>query len=111
MELQDFVSTSLLNIVNGIRAAQDKLGSSGQHVSPNITSHYNYIHQQGKLLSDGKLVHFVEFDVAVTVSASSSSSQGATIGVVSDGARESAAASSGQSRIKFSVPMTLPTPR
>jgi hypothetical protein len=112
MDLQEFVSATLLNIINGVADARQRLGHQDRdNIAPDITSHSQVLHQQGRVLADNRVVHFVEFDVAVTVTASTSSATGATIGVVSEGTRESASASTGQSRIKFSVPITLPLSR
>jgi hypothetical protein len=110
MNLQNFVSATLQSIINGIADARYQLAGHGEHICPAITTHYQVLHDQGRVLANNRVVHFVEFDVAVTVTASSSSSEGATIGVVSEGTKESASSNSGQSRIKFSVPITLPLP-
>ena len=108
MELQHFIAMTLSQIVHGISDARLHLGDLGEHVNPEITSHTQIVHTQGKLKSNGRLVHFIDFDVAVAVTSSQSASGGATIGVVSTGGNETSSTTTGQNRIRFSVPITLP---
>lgn len=112
MELKDFVGQALVEIVEGVTAAQSKLGESGVHVNPRLSTQQGTLESKGKLVSTyGRLVQLVEFDVAVTVNEATGTKGGIGIvgGIINLGTQgQSSESNSALSRIKFSVPMSLP---
>lgn len=103
MELQEFISTTLQQIINGVKDAQDKLQDVGVAVGPVVQSTIP------KLSERTEIVHF---DVAVTVSETSGTQGGGGIRVFSffsaDGSISKAAETACVSRITFDIPTALP---
>jgi hypothetical protein len=112
MELKDFVSQVLTQIVEGVKAAQEGEDERNGVVNPLISTGVSEIHKQGHLLSiHGQVVQVVKFDVAVTVEEGTGTKGGigvfaGAIGLGSQG--ESKASQSSVSRIQFEVPISLP---
>ena len=117
MELQDFISTTLIQIARGIEMAANELDDSKAVVNPrNVNTRvpeeadiYGYLDTKRKFY---KVVQKIEFDVAVTAEKGTETKGGigiqvGSIGLGTQGKSENA--SSSVSRIKFSIPMTLPT--
>ena len=72
MQLQEFVTESLLQIANGVSEAQRKIVGNAQ-INPRLPDHANVssghftkIPKDMILLRDGEVVTMVQFDVAVT---------------------------------------------
>lgn len=111
MELEDFVAESLIQIVNGVRRAQDGLKGTGARVNPQMRSTLA-AHTIGNAeMEGGQPVSNVEFDVVVTATKGTGSKGGVgvALGVVGLGTQAQSDAKSGQeSRIKFKVPILLP---
>jgi hypothetical protein len=85
MNLKDFVSESLFEIVSGISDAQTRLGDSGAQVSPKIRSLFTQTQTGGTNMAlgwdhNGGLIQVVDFDVAVTATEGAETKGG--IGVV-----------------------------
>ena len=109
MNLSEFVSESLRQIVEGVATAQSSSSEMGE-VNPKI-----WLAQRGeaakmKILesSSGKWIHMVDFDVAVTVAESTETKGGIGlfVGPVVLGSKgQSNAQDSTVSRIKFQVPI------
>jgi len=111
MNLDDFVSETLKQIIKGVVVAQEFGNTCNTKVNP-ITARFGsstgglaYCHETGVPLQH------VEFDVAVTVSEEKSTSEeGVVMGSISiSPANSSTTQSSSISRIKFQVPILLPT--
>lgn len=112
MKLQEFISQTLLQIVEGVADAQKTIQGGGE-----INPHY-WQAQRGdiaklKILesNNGKWIHLVDFDVAVTVveSTETKGGVGMVVGPIALGSRgQSNAENSTVSRIKFQIPVTLP---
>lgn len=111
MELQEFVKDSLVQIVRGVRDAQQEISTTGDAgvISPPIQTEWE---KAGYVFAKGGLpVQKVDFDIAVTV-AEKTGTKGtigvviAAIGLGSQG--ESSNSKTNDSRIKFSVPIALP---
>jgi|SRR5882672_695411 len=112
ISLKDFVTETLRQVIDGVKAAQENAEKTGARVSgKNITCWKN----QGMVLYDAstdQLATQIEFDVAVTTSDSGRGQAGVGIFVGGLGVgtkAETATASQSISRIKFSVPILLPT--
>jgi len=112
MILQAFISETLKEIIAGVKEAQEYAASQNAKVNPSAR------HIGGAkspvLVDDSTLEHLqnVEFDVAVTSTEGSTTEAGAGIFVaaIGMGAKgKSDTSSSSISRIKFSVPLGLPT--
>lgn len=106
MRLDEFVQTTLEQIVAGTKAAQAKVTESGGMVNPTVRA------SQGREIgTNGSLTQEITFDVAVTVSETGGSAAGLRVGWAGIGAglegsstKEHAAVS----RIKFQIPLVLP---
>ncbi|MGF1894043.1 hypothetical protein L4D18_21725 [Vibrio campbellii] len=110
MELREFISSALNEIVMGIKDSQDKLSSEGIVICPknvkdgaaNLNDRFSSIHQ----------VSEVDFDVSVTVEDATTSSANAgaqVLSVFSLGMKRCDTDKSVEvSRVKFSVPIVYP---
>jgi hypothetical protein len=118
MELKDFISQSLVQIVEAVEDAQKKIATSGATVNPPMKRIFpggSQTHPAfGWPASGGpNPVMLIEFDVAVTAESGKHTKGG--IGVVggvfalgSQGASD--ATNSSISRIRLRVPLLLPQP-
>jgi hypothetical protein len=111
MELREFITAALSDIIQGVVEAQKKLKDNGRYVNPQLSSEQGELQAQGKQVSiQGQLVYAIDFDVAVHSTATGTKGGiGVVAGVVAvgsqgPGSNESVAVS----RLKFSVPITLP---
>ena len=113
MDLQEFVSESLKQLVDGVRDAQEHAAPSGAKISP-------MMHQKGpatgrySVPEGGGVVQNISFDVAVT--AQEKNEQGGKAGLnvpyFNFGGKLSAEQENATiSRIKFEVPVVLPSQR
>lgn len=117
MQLQEFVTESLLQIANGVSEAQRKIVGNAQ-INPRLPDHANVssghftkIPKDMILLRDGEVVTMVQFDVAVTTTEGTGTKGG--IGVVSGilnlgSSGQSDRSNSAVTRLQFAVPMVLP---
>lgn len=117
MELQQFISNTLVQIANGIQDAAHELAKSKKAiVNPRnvATSNMKDSDAYGILVNNKKFykaVRKVDFDVAVTAGEGTEKKTGIGIqvGSISLGAKgKSENQNSTVSRIKFSVPIVLP---
>jgi len=105
LELSDFITSALVDIVQGIANAQEKIQELGGAINPNK---YN-------VGTDGVKTdtYTVSFDIAVFAEASSSKDAGGRVKVMGwveasiDG-NESSTRNQRESRIKFEVPVKFP---
>jgi len=111
IELKDFISQSLIQIIDGVRVAQQHASDHKAKVVPQL--------QPGSGPSDALRTHpdsrplqNIDFDVAVQAS-TKDQAEGqigiliATLGIGVKGSEETE--TSAISRIKFSIPLELPT--
>jgi hypothetical protein len=117
MELKDFISQTLVSIVDGVGAAQDYAKEHGARINPDVRN----IHAPG-IITDPNHVYMqvVDFDVAVSVSDTDAVrgdlKAGVNIGlgsiqVVGIGSEVRGSKIKDNvsvSRIKFSIPVRLP---
>lgn len=112
MDLKEFVGQALADIVQGVLDAKTSLGENGKFINPKLSTPQGALEKQGKLVAmGGQLVQTVEFDVAVTATEAKGTKGGigVVVGTIVLGSHgQSSAESSAFSRIKFSVPVTLP---
>jgi hypothetical protein len=98
MELKDFLSRALVELVQGIREAQDKVADLGALVSP-------------EMMAGTSTIQEVEFDLEVTTSEGEATKGGlgifvGALGVGAQGKTESRSGSVG--RMRFKVPVSYP---
>ncbi|ELB2899435.1 hypothetical protein QNE73_004503 [Vibrio alginolyticus] len=120
MELNQFISTALVQIAKGIEEASEELKDSNAIINPRNVIGTNGTDDQkvyGYLADDSsrrlrKAVQLIDFDVAV-IAAEGSTTKGGLgikvggIGIGTQGQNEDKTTS--ESRIKFSIPIVLPT--
>ena len=118
MKLDEFIETSLIQIIEGVKKAQNaikgsnKTGAEANHINPDIMYSADSA-PKGKFYAttERNLVHFVDFDVAVTTDTSTEVKGGAGLRVAGIGMGADAqetTQNSVVSRIKFQVPIILP---
>lgn len=111
MELREFVTETLVQIAEGVAAAQERSLSIGAHINPKLTGNASFGSQHGFLSSSAGAAQIVGFDVALTVTQGKGTKGG--IGIVAGAinlgsAGQSSLENSTVSRVKFSVPLVLP---
>jgi hypothetical protein len=114
MDLEQFVSISLTQIIRGITTAQAEAEGTNAWINPVGTvlpEHGRSIPTTTGSYSPGVQVHDVEFDVAVTVAGSKTGEAKAGLRVWAieiGGKGKTAIENSAVSRIKFAVPVAWP---
>jgi len=111
MELRDFVKETLIQIIEGVRAAHSNLKQGGGKINPiqqffGEGTHSNTIRDEG-----GQVIHTVEFDVAITVKEDAGIKGGAgiVVGPIAIGTRADVGEqNTSTNRIKFPIPITYP---
>jgi len=113
MELKDFVSEALTQIVEGVHEAKDKVKDKGAEINPRLMGGIDYVakHGGGLETSNGNIAQIIEFDVAVTIVEGKGTKGGIGIvaGAINLGSSgQSSTENSSISKIKFNVPLALP---
>jgi len=108
MQLDDFVATSLEQIVNGVTRAQAAVEGSGARINCQVeTAALGRIDRKS-----GTAIQEIEFDIAVTASEGGKSGSGLKVavpGMISVGmGSESDKQHSALSRVKFAIPVVFP---
>lgn len=113
MDLKDFVSETLQQIVLGVKSAQEALKDEDASINPGLLRQHGA--EPGKsgliLAADDKYAQLVHFDVALQVKEGSGTKGGIGVvaGVFALGSQGQSTAESGSvSHVKFCVPITLP---
>jgi hypothetical protein len=112
MDLKDFVAESLAHIVEGVAAATDRVEAQGGFINPADDS----VSLRGKAYAASvvvpghgtRVIQLIEFDLAVVVTRDEKAKVGGGVVTVVSGNLETEHARQTTSRIKFSVPITLP---
>lgn len=117
MNLEEFVSLSLIQIVNGMIKADEALEACGAAVNP-LEVAYTDKHKPAAQYAKGKsesgrypIIEKVEFDVVVraTTESETKGGIGIAVGAINLGnLGQSGSQDSSESRIKFSVPVLMP---
>jgi hypothetical protein len=111
MELQKFITKSLVEIMTGIKDAQDQLRDSHARICPTLSNAITPGGQQSLIgiSTKGQAIALVDFDIAVEVSGEKGGDAGINVmqGIVKFGGflRKGEKVAS---RIKFSVPVAYP---
>lgn len=118
MNLEEFVETSLKQVISGVKRAQEATKLPGKHaleadvINPTIMySADNAPKDKYFATRDKNLVHFVDFDVAVTTDSTTEAKGGGALKIAGIGVEGGGGAvdrDSTVSRIKFQVPIVLP---
>ena len=118
MNLEEFVDTSLRQILAGVKKAQGATKIPGKHPSEADVINPAVMYDadsapKGKYFATigSNLVHFVDFDVAVTTDSTSEAKAGLSLKVAGIGFGGGGGVSDRDnvvSRIKFQVPIILP---
>lgn len=121
MQLKDFISSTIEQVARGVLDAAKALKDTDALVAPhpidaqaasdNMYGQTNVEHKQLPALLP-RIVHKLEFDIAVTVEEESGKSGSAKLSVWSAGIGgdvSTAKKASNASRVRFSIPLVLPT--
>ena len=116
MDLADFVRTTLEEILKGVHEAQQAATKSDRKhgiINPWVMYQADYAPKGKYYATTGNtLVQFVDFDVAVTTESGDKVAGGGKISVLGFGIGSEGSVlnkDTTASRIKFSVPITLPS--
>jgi len=112
MELKTFVTETLNQIIDGVKEAQSHAAKHGAEVNPPVFTKPDKFDRLQHRDVFSSLIQEVNFDVAVIASEGTQTKGGigAFIGVVALGSQgQSEASNQSVSRIKFSVPISLPS--
>lgn len=109
MEIQEFVSTVIIDIVKGINKASEELKDSGARINPTIKAHDIAIEEGHK---GHRSIQHIEMSIAVTVGDTRDKGGKAGINVAGFSAEvlagKSSAINSSVSTVKFVVPIAFP---
>jgi hypothetical protein len=110
MQLDDFVSQTLKQIIDGVSTAQNYARSKNANINPSSARYHSSTEGLAYCSETGIPLQNVEFDVAVTVAESQSNNNGSpSVGAISvTSSTETTTQNSSVSRIKFKVPVLLP---
>lgn len=117
MNLSDFVETTIVEISEGILKASERLKDNNGEVNPEAydvekgttKQHGPEYNPRG---ARGRVVHKIDFDVAVLVDDSEKINANAKLKILSvelGGGGESTSKSGTNSRIKFTIPVVYPS--
>jgi hypothetical protein len=110
MNLREFLAETEVQIVEGVKDAQSRTTEHGASVNPRIFATKDS-EKYGVFVATGKAAQMVQFDVALTTTEGTGTKGGIGVftGVINRGSSgQSQSESSSISRVKFSVPLTLP---
>jgi hypothetical protein len=111
MELKDFVSGTIKQIISGIKDAQNSEETKGSRIIP-IAHYVKYAESDLMETETGAPVFYLEFDVAITASEGTQTKGGISVlsGVINLGSQgQSLKDNTTLSHIKFEVPIIFPT--
>lgn len=112
MELRDFVGNALVQMIQGVKDAQQKVSEDGALVNPRVVEVRGRGDQQGGLIANnGESIRDVQFDIVVTVSedAGAEHIDVARLGSLEVSVSgEQAVPGNAVNRIRFRVPVSLP---
>jgi len=112
MDLKTFVAETITQIIEGVKEAQDRAKAAEGHVNPRLAGPIaKQLMEHKMFFAGGGIAQFVEFDVAViaTEGTGTKSGLGVVVGAFTLGSTgESRGENSASSRVKFTVPVTLP---
>ena len=110
MELKDFVSETLKQVMEGVKMAQEKATELGGTVNP--AGFINTDKSAPRSIQGDLIAHVINFDIVVSTNDTDKAKGGVGIfvGEIGVGVRgEAESQSTAVNRIQFSVPVYLPT--
>lgn len=118
MEIQEFVQTSIVGVMSGIRGAQNEYSNGNSAYDPLICPAWEppTTDAGGSTRGHADKIHELEFDLAVTITESTSSRAGGKAGIKVIGlssvdlgiSAQSNGSHSTISRIRFKIPVRYP---
>lgn len=112
MQLDDFIASTLSQIVSGVKQARERTGLSDLGGRPSHVPAINRENPDVVLMGAGKAAaQAIRFDVALTVteSAGMSAKVGVVSGLINGGVSGNEdAKNTSVSRVQFAIPLTLP---
>ena len=110
MELRDFISETLIQIVQGINDAQEALKDTDCAINPRdiVFEYRSYVNLKNKL----HIVHDIDFNIALTNTSNSEDKTGIGVMLGSFGIGNNKTSSGGNTsntNISFSVPVVFPS--
>lgn len=113
MDLQEFITETLTQIVQGVEAAQKNVSSYGAEINPKLVGTVDTVSKGGGGIKtkNGNYAQMVEFDVAVTAIEGSGKKAGIGVvsGIVSLGTTgQTNNENSTTSKLRFKIPLSLP---
>jgi hypothetical protein len=112
MELKDFVSETIQQIVAGVRAAQEAVAPQGARVNPGLDQTGDEYVKLGLVsVNAQRTAQLVQFDLAVSTTSGTQTKGGVGVFVIPftlGSSGQSTAEQYSSSRIKFAVPVLLP---
>jgi hypothetical protein len=76
VELKEFVTETLSQIIDGVKEAQKRAHEQGASVNPHLMTDANLASKQGLLWASESVAQLVQFDVALTVKEGTASKGG-----------------------------------
>ncbi|MBD8686610.1 MULTISPECIES: hypothetical protein [unclassified Rhizobium] len=104
MDLKEFVSSALVDIIEGVKDAREKGGKDAEGIASNLRVKIDKLPQGLMQDGNGAVYSVIDFDVAVTASSKTDGSVGIKVAVFSLGG-SAGGEDVTSSRIKFTVPM------
>lgn len=111
IELKQFVTATLVQIIEGVKDAQQAATDAGGKINPLSQRHGADVLRSMSVGSDNNISRVVEFDVAITSAEGSSTGAGIKVflaGIGAGAGGKSDKQTSSVTRIKFPVPVFLP---
>lgn len=112
MELKQFVTDSLVQIFEGVDAAQQEIGDSGQICPVVRKDSIRDANTIPALSNDGQPIEYFDFDVAVKIDDSNEVGAKVGISIASfnfGGSGKTVSSEGVVSKIKFRIPVVFPT--
>lgn len=115
MDIEEFVETTLIQILGGIKKARECLQADGENIAPIAQPGRRNAPQELYVSQSGHLIYPVDFDIAVT--AEGSSDAGGNVGLKIagiagiEGGGSTVNRDSVVSRVKFQIPVCYPFPK
>lgn len=111
MELKTFIKDTLIQIIEGVKEAQNATKDDKGKINPRQEFYGSEMHSKTVRTSKGQIIEMVDFDVAITTAEGSGIKGGAgiIIGPVVIGTKgETSEQNTSQNRIKFHIPISYP---
>ena len=115
MDIEEFVESTMIQVLGGIKKAREALQTDGENIAPNAQLGRRTAPKELYVSQSEHLMYPVDFDIAVT--AEGSSDAGGKVGLKIagiasiEGGGSSVNRDSVVSRVKFQIPVCYPFPK